>query len=243
MTALIIKEWKDFWSNSFGLISVGVIILLTFLFLWVFPDSNYASYGYAEGDLYFVFMSYVLLFVVPAFAVGFLSSEYRFGTDELIRSLGINWSNALVAKFIAATLVLLLILILTSVHLWVVKDLSVANTNLGLGQLIGSYVGLLGIGCVYVALSLMITSYIKQTTASYVLSVFICFMLYVGISWLGSLEVFSPDLQYKIQTLSLSYHADQIARGVLRTSSIIYVSGWIIWALWMAAYRLNTREV
>lgn len=243
MIALIIKEWKDFWSNSFSLISVGVIILLTFLFLWIFPDSSYATYGYAEGDLYFVFMSYLLLFIVPAFAVGFLASEYRYGTEELIRSLGIRWSRALLAKFIAALLVLILILFLTYTHLWVIGDLEIVDKGSGLQQTLSSYTGLLGIGGVYIAVSLMITSYARQTTASYLISVFICFMMYIGISWIGALDIFSADLQYGIERWSLSYHADQLARGILRLSSIIYVSALIIWSLWMAAYRLKTREI
>ncbi len=243
MVALIKKEWKDFWTNSFSLVSVGVIILLTFLFLWIFPDSSYDTYGYAEGDLYFVFMSYLLLFIVPVFAVGFLAAEYRYGTEELIRSLGVKWSSALLAKFIAAMLVLILILILTYAHLWVVGDLSITDKGSGASQTISSYIGLLGIGGVYIALSLLITAYVRQTTASYLLSVFVCFMIYIGISWIGALDIFSADLQYSIDRWSLSYHADQLARGILRLSSIIYVSGLIIWALWMAAYRLNTREI
>ena len=151
MIALITKEWKDFWSNSFSLVSVGVIILLTFLFLWIFPDSNYNSYGYAEGDLYFVFMSYLLLFIVPAFAVGFLATEYRYGTEELIRSLGIPWRSALIAKFLAALLVMILILLLTYAHLWVVDDLAITEKGSSISQTVSSYIGLLGIGGVYIA--------------------------------------------------------------------------------------------
>ena len=188
-------------------------------------------------------MSYLLLFIVPAFAVGFLATEYRYGTEELIRSLGIKWRNALLAKFVAGILVLALILVLTYAHLWVIGDLAVIDNGAGGTQLISSYIGLLGIGGVYIALSLLITSMVRQTTASYLLSVFICFMIYIGISWIGALDVFSSDIQYSIERWSLSYHADQLARGILRLSSVIYVSAIIIWSLWMSAYRLNTREI
>lgn len=243
MITLILKEWKDFWSNGFSVISIAIILLLTYLFLWIFPDSNYESYGYAEVDLYFILMSYVTLFVVPIFAVGLLSKEYEYGTDELLRSLGITWNRALLSKFITSLLVICTILLLSGVHIWVLQDLELTPGTTSLSQLIGSYLGLLGVAGTYAAISLMITSFIKQTTASYVVSVFVCFMLFIGIDWISNLEWWSSEVQYQLEILSLSWHADQLARGILRVSSIIYVSAIIIWALWVASYRLSTREL
>lgn len=243
MKALIIKEFRDYWSNSFGLISVAVLLLLTFLFLWIFPDSNYLSYGLSEGDLYFQFFSYLLLFAVPAYTVGFLANEYRYGTEELLRSLQIDWKTALLAKFVAALLVLMMILILSSTHLIVIYQLNLNVSTIPFFQILGSYIGLIGVGACYVAISLMVTSFVQQTTASFVISVFVCFMLFSGFSLLSDLPIFQGDLDFWLERLSLSYHADQIGRGILRSSSIVYFIGLVTWSIWLASFRLNTKEV
>ncbi len=243
IAALIKKEIKDFWSNGFGLLAVGVLIVLAFLFLWVFQDSNYLSYGLADSALYFQFFSYLMLFLVPAFTVGFLANEYRFGTEELLRSLQVDWTKALIAKFFGGLSVVLLVLLLTSVHLFVVYQLSITPQEFPLSQIIGSYLGLIGIGACYIAITLCITAYVQQTAAAFILSVALCFMIYTGISLISDLAMFYGGLDFWIERFSLSYHADQIGRGILRLSSVIYFIALITWCIWLAAYRLNTKEV
>lgn len=243
MLHLILKEIRDFWDNVFGITSLAILLVVTFLILWIFPDSGYLSYGLAEGDLYFQFMSYLLLFIVPAFAVGFLASEYRYGTEELLRAMGINWRQVLLAKFIGAFFILLFVLLLTSVHLFVVYDLTLTDSSIPVAQLIGSYIGLIGVGACYICLALMITSFIEQTTASYIITVFVCFMLYSGLSLIGQIPAFAGGVDFWMDRISLSYHTDQIARGILRLSTVFYMVSLCIWSLWLAALRLNTKEI
>jgi len=243
MKSLIIKELKDFSSSSFSIFAVALMIILTYSLLWVFPDSSYTSFGLAEGDLYFEFLSYLSLFVVPIFSVGFLANEYKYGTEELLRSLSISWRRILGAKFFAALVILILILALTSVHLIVVYQLSMSGQPFYWRQVLASYVGILGMGACYISISLMITSFVEQTTMSLLISVVICFFLYSGLSIISELPSFEGGLDYWLDRLSLSFHAEQISRGVLRLSSIVYIVLLTIWSLWVAAHRLSTKEV
>ncbi len=243
MYHLIIKEIKEFWSNIFGVFSLAILILISFLFLWIFPDSAYTTYGLAETDLYFQFMAYLLLFVVPVFAVGFLSNEYKYGTEELLRALSVNWKKLIGAKFIAAMIILIFIIFLTSVNIYVVNDLALNTQVFSFQKTVVSVFGLIGIGACYIGISLMITSFITQTTASYITSVFVCFMLYSGLNLISGLPIFEGGFDFWIDRFSLSYHSEQISRGILRLSTIIYILGLTFWSLSLAAHRLNSKEV
>ncbi len=242
MFGLIRKEINDFWSNGFGLFSIGILILLAFLFLWIFPDTSYPSYGLAEADLYFEFMSYLLLFVVPAYSVGLLANEYKHGTTELIRSLSIPWSKIVLAKFCTAILILGLILVLTVPHLMVV-DIVASRESMHFSQRIGSYVGLIGAGACYAAISILITSYIEGVIASFITSVFVCFLIHSGLSILAELPIFSGGPDFWLDHFSLNFHTDHLARGVLRLSSIVYFTLLISCSIWAAALHLKYKEV
>ena len=243
MFYLITKEIKDFWNNVFGISALGVLVIATYLVLWVFEETGYLSFGLAEGDLYFQYLSYLMLFIVPAFSVGFLANEYSFGTEELLRSLSLDWNKVITAKFIAAFIILLFLLLLTSFQLFVVYDLSLTPQSLPIRQIAGSYIGLAGLGACFIGISLMITSFVEQTAASFILSIFVCFMFYSGFALIGEIELFTGSTDLWMDRLSLSYHSEQISRGILRFSSIIYLIGLCAWTLWLSAHRLNTKEI
>ena len=89
----------------------------------------------------------------------------------------------------------------------------------------------------------MVTSFVQQTTASFMISVFVCFMLFSGFNLLSDLPLFQGDFDFWLERLSLSYHADQIGRGILRLSTLVYFVALVVWSIWLASVRLNTKEV
>jgi len=243
MWSLVTKELKEFSTNIFALISILALLVITYLFLWVFPDSAYPAYGLAESDLYFDYLSYLLLFVVPVFTIGLMSSEYGNGTLVLLRSLGLSWPQIILSKFVAALIILGSILVLTSIHLLVVDQLSLLDGPVAWRQWLGSFIGILGIGTCYIGISLLLATYIKSGTIALLVSVIICFTLYTGLALLADLPQLGSGMSDALRGLSLSYHADQISLGILRLSSIFYMTGLIVWSLWMSSIHLRHRQL
>ena len=239
MRALIIHELKSLLVNFFSLSAIALLVIFTYVFLWIFPDSNYLNYGFAETDLFFEFMSYLLLLVVPAFTVNMLAKEFNLGTLELLKSLRISWSKIVLSKFVAALIVIFFIFFLTIPHVWVISELGGSIFNI---KNAGSLIGLFAVAACYAGVSLMTTSIVKQATLSFLISVIICFMLYWGISSLSEMPVFFGGLDFIIEQFSLSYHSEQISLGILKLSTITYLFLLIGFCLWNTVNRLSSLE-
>ncbi|MBK8498473.1 MAG: ABC transporter permease subunit [Flavobacteriales bacterium] len=127
MLALIRKEVRAFLGSLIGHIVIAVFLLLTGLMLWVFPD-NILDSGYADmGPLFFV-GPWVFLFLVPAVTMRSFSEEKRTGTIEVLLTKPLTELQIVLAKYIAAVLLVLLALLPTLVYVWSVDRLSTSVT-------------------------------------------------------------------------------------------------------------------
>jgi ABC-2 type transport system permease protein len=127
MLALIRKEVRGFLGSLIGHIVIAVFLLLTGLFLWVFPD-NILDSGFADlGPLFFV-APWVFLFLVPAVTMRSFSEEKRTGTIEVLLTKPLSELQIVLAKYAAAVLLLGVALLPTLVYVWSVDQLSTAVT-------------------------------------------------------------------------------------------------------------------
>lgn len=127
MLALIRKEVRGFLGSLIGHIVIGVFLLLTGLFLWVFPD-NILDSGFADlGPLFFV-APWVFLFLVPAVTMRSFSEEKRSGTIEVLLTKPLTESQIVLAKYAAAVILVGVALLPTLVYVWSVDQLSTAVT-------------------------------------------------------------------------------------------------------------------
>ncbi|MDY0217374.1 MAG: gliding motility-associated ABC transporter permease subunit GldF, partial [Bacteroidales bacterium] len=85
MLALYKREILSFLSSLIGYIVIGVFLIITGLFLWVFPlDFNVLEFGYANIDGLFMLAPFVFLFLIPALTMKSFAEEKRTGTIELL---------------------------------------------------------------------------------------------------------------------------------------------------------------
>ncbi|MBK6945000.1 MAG: ABC transporter permease [Flavobacteriales bacterium] len=126
MRALILKELRGFLGSLIGQIVVVVFLLLTGLFLWVFPN-NILDSGYADlGPLFFI-APWVFLFLVPAITMRSFSEEKRNGTIEFLLTKPLSEMHVVLAKYGASVLLVLFALFPTLIYVWVVDHLALAH--------------------------------------------------------------------------------------------------------------------
>ncbi len=78
MKHLFFKEIAMFFSSVMGYLVIAVFLLLTGLFLFVFPSEyNLLNYGYATLDAFFSISPIVFLFLIPAITMRSFSEERR----------------------------------------------------------------------------------------------------------------------------------------------------------------------
>ncbi|MBK9177167.1 MAG: ABC transporter permease subunit [Flavobacteriales bacterium] len=127
MFALIRKEVRGFLGSLIGHIVIAVFLLLTGLFLWVFPE-NILDSGFADmGPLFFI-APWVFLFLVPAVTMRSFSEEKRSGTIEVLLTKPLTELQIVLAKYAAAVILVLVALVPTLVYVWSVDQLSTAVT-------------------------------------------------------------------------------------------------------------------
>lgn len=133
MLALILKEVRGFLGSLIGHIVIAVFLLLTGLFLWVFPD-NILDSGYADlGPLFFI-APWVFLFLVPAVTMRSFSEEKRTGTIEVLLTKPLTELQIVLAKYLASVLLIVVALLPTLVYVWSVDQLSTSVTAVPVEQ-------------------------------------------------------------------------------------------------------------
>jgi ABC-2 type transport system permease protein len=67
------REISSFLSSLIAYIVIVVFLLVTGLFMWVFPDYSLLDYGYASLDQLFVIGPWLFMFLIPAITMRFFS--------------------------------------------------------------------------------------------------------------------------------------------------------------------------
>ncbi len=221
MLAILYKEIWGFFSSLTAYITIAAFLVVTGLFLFVFPESSILEYGYAGLDSFFNIAPYIFMFLIPAITMRSLAEERKDGTFELLATRPITDWDIVLGKFLASVAIVLLTLIPTLIYYLTVYQLGAVKGNVDTGAVIGSYIGLLLLGSAFVSLGLFSSSLGKNQAIAFTVAVFLCFLFFSGFdsfSQILSLQSFSSYLS----ALGINQHYRSISRGVLDTRDLIY---------------------
>ncbi len=219
--AILFKEINEFFSSLVASIAIGVFLVTTGLFLWIFPNSSILDYGYASLDSLFAIVPFTFMFLIPAITMRAITQEKREGTFELLTTRPMSDWELVLGKYLACLLIVLLALAPTLVYYFSVYWLGVIKGNLDTGAIIGSYIGLFLLGGVFTAIGIFASSISKNQITAFIIAVFFCFFAFSGLDAISGL----PSLQHAaayLTTLSINEHYQSISRGVLDTRDLLY---------------------
>lgn len=240
MYALVRKELRGFLGSLIGQIVVVVFLLITGLFLWVFPD-NILDSGYADlGPLFFI-APWVFLFLVPAVTMRSFSEEKRTGTIEFLLTKPLTELQVVLAKYIAAVLLVMIALLPTLVYWYTLHDLAVPRGNVDTGAILGSYTGLFFLGAVFAAIGVFASALTDSQIVAFLIAVFLCFFLYLGFDLIASFEAFGA-LEGPIKGIGIQAHYLSISRGVIDLRDVLYYTGVIAIFLLLTRTALQSRK-
>lgn len=242
MWAICKKEFRQFFSNFTGYITVILFLLLNGLFLFVFSSFNIFDYGYATPENFFTLAPYVLLFLIPAITMRLFPDEWRSGTIETLLTKPMSTFHIVLGKFWAAFLVMCIALLPTLVYLLSIKMLAAEGTSLDTGSIIGSYTGLLLLSAAFTAVSLCCSSFTGNAVVAFLFSAFICFIVYSGFGAIALLPVFRSGADYIIEQLGMEFHYRSLAKGVIDSRDVIYFLSIITIALFISMKRVAAKK-
>ncbi len=209
--------------------------------LWVFPDTSLLENGYADMGTFFNLTPYVMLFLVPAVTMRSIADEVRLGTLEWLLTKPVSRWGVVGGKFMASWLLVILTLLPTLLYYVTLYQLGSPVGNIDSAGVFGSYIGLLLLGGVFVAIGLLASSLNDNQVVAFVLGVFICFLLYIGLSSLAGLSI-AGNLSYYLTLFALDEQYRALGRGIIDSRNVIYLLSLIVLFLFLTANRLKATQ-
>lgn len=239
MWSICKKELRQFFSSLTGLISIVVFLILNGAILFIFPD-NILDYGYATLDKFFQLAPFILLFLIPAITMRSFSDEFKGGTYEILQTKPLSRWQIIGGKYFASLIVVIIALIPTIIYAITIQQLSAVG-GLDMGATIGSYIGLILLAAVFVAISIFCSSLTSNPVVAFVAGAFLCFLVYNGFEAISQIPAFESGADYFISMLGIDFHYKSISRGVIDTRDLIYFLTVILFFLLFTNKNLLTR--
>lgn len=222
MFTLYKKEISRFFASPIGYVVIAIFLLITGLFLWIFPgEYNVLDSGYANLDGFFVLAPWLYLFLTPAVTMQLFADEKDKGTIELLYTKPIGKFSIVFSKYLAG-LTLMLIALLPTI-IWYISVFLLAEPvgNIDVGAYWGSFVGLIFLAIAYVAIGVFASSLSKNQLIAFVVAVTLCFFFFYGFELISSIFVFGQVAQF-FSSLGIDAHYTSMSRGVIDSRDVCY---------------------
>lgn len=219
--------------NSTFTSAVAYVFLVIFLVLvgfFTFMIGGFFQRNEADLTSFFFWFPWLFILLVPAVGMRQWAEERRQGTLELIFTMPISLTEAVLGKFIAGWLFLGIALLLTCPVVFTVAYLG----NPDAGPIFTGYIGSFLMAGAYLAISGMTSSFTRNQIVSFITSTTICLILVL----IGFPPVTELLLKIGVPAgvinssadLSVFYHFTGMQRGVLDLRDIIYFLSVIVLA-------------
>lgn len=230
----IITICKRELGNYFGtpVAYVFIVIFLAMTGVFTFYLGGFYERGQADLRTFFMYHPWLYLFLIPALSMRLWSEERKSGTIELLMTLPVSTTDAVLGKFIAAWCFTSLSLLLTF-PMWITVNYLGDPDN---AVIFASYIGSLLMAGAFIAIGSCISAITKNQVIAFVIAVVVCFLFILSgfplvlnffIGWAPQAIVNA------IAALSFLTHFDSIARGVIDLRDVIYFLSVI--AFWLYA--------
>jgi ABC-2 type transport system permease protein len=224
------RELGSYFGTPLAYVFVVIFVALTAAF--AFYVGNFFERGQADLQPFFNYHPWLYLMLVPAIAMRLWAEERKTGTIELLMTLPISTTEAVVGKFLAAWAFVGVALLLT-VPMWITVNILGKPDN---GVIFASYIGSLLMAGAFLAIGSCISAMTKNQVIAFIVAATVCFLFVMsGLELV--LNVFRPwaprFLIDAITSLSFLNHFGQITKGVISLSSIVFYLSLI--AFWLFA--------
>jgi len=214
---------------------VFIVIFLVMSAAFTFYLGGFFEREIADLEPFFRFHPWLYLFLVPAVGMRLWAEERKYGTIELLLTLPISVSEAVVGKFLAAWLFVGLALALTF-PMWITVNILGNPDN---GVILAAYIGSWLMAGGLLAISACLSATTRNQIVALIVSVVVCFgFLLSGLPMV--LDLFRGWLPQAlvdgIANLSFLVHFNSISRGVIDLRDIVYFA--LVIGFWLTANRI-----
>ena len=233
------REFTGYFVTPVAYVFIVIFLFMTGIFtfyLGAFYESNQA-----DLEPFFRFHPWLYLFLIPAISMRLWSDERKSGTIELLMTLPVSITDAVVGKFLAAWSFTAVALFLTF-PIWITVNYLGDPDNT---VILASYIGSLIMAGGFLAIGSCISAFTKSQVIAFVISVVISFMFILS-GFPMVLDLFqgwAPQaIVDAIASFSFLTHFTSIKKGVIDLRDIIYFSALISFWLYVNVVVIEAKK-
>jgi len=234
------RELGAYFSSPLAYVFIVIFLLLCGFFTFFVGGFFERDQASLTGS-FFMWHPWFYLFLVPAVGMRLWAEERRVGTLELLLTMPITAWQAIVGKFLASWVFLLLALALTFPVVVTVNYLG----NPDNGVIFCAYVGSWLMAGAYLAISCITSAMTRTQVVSFIISVVVClFLILAGYPpVIRFLEGWAwPWLVNAVSAFSVMTHFDGFQKGVLDSRDVIFFLAIIVFSLFSTSVILRTHR-
>lgn len=219
ITTIAKREWRAYFDSPVAY--VFLIIFLVLMGFFTFSVGRLYESGRADLRPFFLWHPWLYLILVPAIAMRLWAEERRAGTIELLFTLPITRTQAILGKFLAAWLFLLTALALTFPVVLTVRYLGRPDP----GVIVSGYLGSALLSAAYLAVGMFTSACTRNQVISFILAVVLgLFLMLAGYPPVTDLlhRVAPMALVEGIAAVSFMPHYESLQRGIIDFRDVLY---------------------
>jgi len=224
------RELQSYFATPIATVFLVIFVALTGAFAFYF--GNFFERGQADLSTFFIYHPWIYLLLVPAIGMRLWAEERKSGTIELLMTLPVSTTQAVVGKFLAAWIFAGIALALTF-PIWITVNYLGDPDN---GAILAAYVGSLLMAGGFLAIGSCLSAATRNQVIAFILTAVVCFaFLLAGFPLVQSLVAgWAPQtLIDAVASLSFLTHFSAISKGVIDLRDLVFFASLI--AAWLAA--------
>jgi ABC-2 type transport system permease protein len=220
--------------------TVFIVIFLVLQGTLTFNLGNFFDRGQADLNPFFSFLPWVFLLLVPAITMRLWAEERRLGTIEMLLTLPLTQTQAVIGKFLAAWLFCAIALVLTFPVVLTVLYLG----NPDMGVIVSGYIGALLIAGAFLSIGSAMSALTRNQVIAFVLGVAVCFIFAAASYPLVTdfLNRNTPLMAEIARRFAVVDRYQDFTRGLISLRDLIFFTTFIGFWLFLTTVLVDQRK-
>jgi ABC-2 type transport system permease protein len=224
------REFQAYFATPVAYVFLVIFLAMTGSF--AFFLGGFFSRGQADLVSFFSYHPWLYLALIPAISMRLWAEERNSGTIELLMTLPISTTEAVVGKFLAAWAFTAIALALTF-PMWITVNILGDPDN---GVIIASYMGSFFMAGAFLSIGACLSAGTKSQVIAFIMAATVCFLFTMsGLDLvLNFFRLWAPDVLVEtIASFSFLTHFQAVTNGVIDLRDAIFFLSLI--AFWLFA--------
>ncbi|MDX1513302.1 MAG: ABC transporter permease subunit [Gammaproteobacteria bacterium] len=224
------RELSSYFATPIAYVFLVIFVALSGVF--TFYLGGFFERNQADLRPFFQFHPWLYLFLIPALAMRLWAEERRSGTLELLLTLPVTMTQAVLGKFLAAWTFSAIALLLT-IPLWITTNYLGNPDN---GVIVASYVGSVLMAGAFLSIGACMSALTRNQVIAFVVTAVVClgFVMSGYPLVLEFVSAWAPDFVVDaVSSFSFLSHFSAVSKGVIELRDLIFFVS--LMAYWLFA--------